>query len=1404
MESIVANAIKANAIKANAELKKQNKTRKKPCPIGTRYNNKTGVCDKIKLKIKIKEPELSVREPEDMPMPAPSVAAPSAPIPPTMPAPIPPTAPIPMPVQKTIRLPPCPKGTRRNKKGECKPVNVPLPMPVPVMPMPVEPSVEPMPVVPMPVEPMPVVPMPVEPAQKKARLPPCPKGTRRNKKGECIPNAAIQNAPIQNAPIPNAPIPNAPVEEPNAPLNIQNQNKNKRELLEREDLIQNTDTYDFLYPNLNDPAFNIKISERKEFNDNKYDGEIHTDIAAQAELLCNSDFELAPHQIFVRNFLSFQTPYNSLLLYHGLGSGKTCSAISIAEEMRDYMMQMGINSQIMIVASPNVQSNFRVQLFDERKLKKVDGTWNIRDCIGNKFLKEINPMNMKGLSQENVAKQIHRLIDTYYSFSGYVEFANYINKTSQIDDETLPEAKKNNIIRAKLRQVFNNRLIIIDEVHNIRVTEDNKDKRVADELLKLIKSVSTLRLLLLSATPMFNSYKEIIWLLNLMNMNDRRATIEARDVFTKDGNFKVSATGEEIGRQLLERKATGYISFVRGENPYTFPYRLFPKEFAPEKTFSATPYPTLQLNGTSALTQPIEHLSLYLVEIGEYQQRGYNYIVDRIKGGHIGNYKQMPNLENIETFGYTMMQQPLEGLNMIYPDERLFTVQPSFNSIELVGGEGLKRLLTFVEDPSTYFRSKFAYKPSTLERYGRIFAPAEIGKYSSKIKSICASILQSTGIILIYSQYIDAGLVPMALALEELGFTRAGEVPSLFEKPPVPKRSGGGASYVMITGDKGFSPNPAQDIKRLTNEDNITGAKVKVVLISQTGAEGLDLKYIRQIHILEPWYNMNRIEQIIGRGVRTCSHKALPFAQRNVELYLYGSLMRAGVSEETADLYIYRLAEVKAVQIGKVSRVLKEISIDCILNYGQTNFTEENMEAEGVKPVMLELASGGQLEYKVGDKPYSAICDYMESCAYTCRPNKEIPEDAVRLDTYNENFIMMNNDKLIYKIKQLMKERFFYQKKDLVVLLNVLNPYPLVQINAALHQLIENKTEYITDKYGRLGHLINIKDLYLFQPLELNENHSSLFERSVPLEVKRDKILVKLPKELKVHEAIIKLNENPLGPAQPAVAVNTELYAKISNDYKIATTKQIVIKGEKNWYMFCNLALNFLMQNGVEEKILHQLISEHMIDELYLADIENILKDYQQNPLYETEEVFKYIKAYISRQILTAKNLQGFLWRDKSKQVLLVREKGQGPQNAWRIAEAEDLKDFQPKLDENKTNILANLNSFIGFMHNFKAEDYVVFKTKDVNNSRDAGARCDQNSNKGKAIDILNSIVGAYKEPPSKNISQKEMCIIQELYLRLFDKERKNKKRWFLSPPEAVLTNIEKYSTAEKKGKKKV
>merc|ERR1711871_1874478 len=272
-----------------------------------------------------------------------------------------------------------------------------------------------------------------------------------------------------------------------------------------------------------------------------------------------------------------------------------------------------------------------------------------------------------------------------------------------------------------------------------------------------------------------------------------------------------------------------------------------------------------------------------------------------------------------------------------------------------IGKNGLSEVMSYTEikgnNPMKY---NFDYK---YKEFGKIFSKSELFKYSAKMASICNIIEKSEGIVIIYSQYIDSGVVSMALALEEMGFTKYNNEPdmkSLLKTPPEPidaltmkpqSETLGEfqpAQYVMITGDRTYSPNNSEIIKNVNHKDNKNGEKVKVVLISKAAAEGVDFKNIRQIHITEPWYNMNRIEQIIGRGVRTFSHKNLPFNKRNVELYLHGTLL-SNEDEESADLYIYRLAEKKAIQIGVVSRILKENAVDCILNKEQTNFTEEKM-----------------------------------------------------------------------------------------------------------------------------------------------------------------------------------------------------------------------------------------------------------------------------------------------------------------------------------------------------------------------------------------------------------------------------------------------------------------------------
>ena len=1146
--------------------------------------------------------------------------------------------------------------------------------------------------------------------------------------------------------------------------------------------INSSDKYNYLYPNIDDINFSKKLSQHKQFNDTKYDGKIY-DITKYAETVCNQQFEISPHQQFVKNFLSFQTPYNGLLLYHGLGSGKTCSAIGVAEDMREYMKQIGSQQRIIVVASPNVQENFKIQLFDENKLKLEDGLWNIRSCVGNKLIREINPMNLRGLPKEKVVSEIKKLINSYYLFLGYIEFANYIIRTTNIGDIEIKN--KDVLIKRKLNDVFNNRLIIIDEVHNIRISEDNKDKRVAKQLFKLVKEVDNLRLLFLSATPLYNSYKEIIWLLNILNLNDNREEISIRDIFDKDGEFKKNEKGELVGKELLIQKATGYISYVRGDNPYSFPFRIWPSLFNQPNNLKIDNYPRMQLNN-KIIQEGIKYLSLYMSKIGFIQDKAYTYIINKKSKTELENIENENENEN-DNLGYMELQRPIEALNMVYPNVNLLNDE-DFNIEDVVGRNGLNNIMTYDDNNNPPSKSNFEYK--NFEKFGAIFSKNEIGKYSCKIKSICDNILNSDGIILIYSQYLDSGIIPMCLALEELGITRFGTTPSLFKNKPVENldlntytntsgKDTKPAKYTIIAGDQKLTPRTsrANDLAILTSNSNKNGELIKVILISQAGSEGIDFKNIRQVHIMEPWYNMSRIEQIIGRGVRNCSHKDLPFMERNVELFLHGTELLSN-EEESADLYVYRFAEHKAIQIGKINRILKEISVDCLLNNEQLNFTEENMK----QIVEQKLSNRDIIKYSVGDKPYSNQCDYMSSCLYSCKPNNEIGQ--VNEDTYNVYFASNYQDIIIERIKALMKERYFYKSNEFIKSISVNKNYPLVNIYYAIDVLLNNKNEIIFDKYNRPGNLINIGDYYLFQPIEITNKNISIFERSVPLQIKRksinyiidDKVENDKKKLEKIEEIKNDIKEFKDGK---------KLANQLKTNFNLATTKQVIIRGEDNWYKFASLIFEKLEEEGYDKSLLHDLLIVNLIESLLFSDSIELL-NYLYNSELDTFE--KLLKNYYDLKIINYKDIEGILVVKDEKSILLVFNKNK---NEWLEAEPEDYNDFAGEIKKNlvKNN---NLNTIVGFIGPFKNE-YMIFKVKQLNKKRNKGARCDQ-SGKADTIKLLNMIVGdnKYNSTNTKGINQKQLCVLQEFLLRIYDYENKNGKRWFVSPSEAILINIEK------------
>jgi len=1447
-----------------------------------------------------------------------------------------------------------------------------------------------------------------------------------------------------------------------------------------------------LYPTLNDPNFNTKIALRKEFFDTKMDVDNSKNVMEEAEVLCNAQIELAPNQQFVRNFLSVETPYNSLLLYHGLGTGKTCSAISVAEEMRDYMKQMGITQQIIVVASPNVQENFRLQLFDERELREIEpGVWNIRACTGNKFIKEINPMNMKGLTRDKIIKQIRRLISSHYLFFGYNEFANYARANASSigvsqDDAVIQEVRRKGVKGAaaapvessakkgrksaaelakaaemetlaietlsvtKLRKLFANTLIIIDEVHNIRITDDNRDKRVAKILFQIVQKVNNVRLLLLSATPMYNSYKEIVWLINLMNLNDRRATIDITDVFDDRGNFRLDADGREIGKELLVRKATGYVSFVRGENPYTFPYRVYPREHSPEFSLlarlhgdagavaGAVGYPRRQLNGRY-IEQPIEHMDVYMTRVGDIQEAAYRFIINDMKAMYIYKKSAMvrrkkaaaaaaaaaaeaekgkskgkekgkgkgkgkaasaaaagtgtgtgsvastgnvidettvvesadfPSFENMDTIGYAAVQRPLEALNMVYPHPSLIEYindpNDEFDITACIGKEGLRHIMSYEEVGNPPMRQNFEYRPefirgfklprgeTTTKTSYRIFAPDNIGRYSAKIKNITDKVMVSDGVILIYSQYIDGGVVPIALALEELGFIRysvAGGNSSLFRSKPAqnidsitmlpqrrhqaehPDQPFRPARYSVITGDPTISPDNLHELKALTSENNTNGENVKVVIISVAGSEGLDFKNIRQVHILEPWYNMNLLEQIIGRAIRNCSHKRLPFAQRNVELYLYGTEL-SNPDIEAIDLYLYRLSEFKAIKIGVVSRVLRTSAVDCLLNVQHNTQTAAQLN----QVVQLNLSSRKQIDYQVGARPYSALCDYMERCEYVCRPTfsngrpiqeqsdlygmgddddsdddegaqgrgrgRERREADVRLDTFNEKFMSMNLDKIIHKIRDLYKESYFYKKtgrNGIIAHVNAIRQYPIAQINLALSQMLTDPNEYVNDKYGRLGRIINVGDYYLFQPIEITDKRISIHERSTPVPFKHTAIEYPLPENI-TEDYLGILSKSgvsalaPSGPTGASVVPNKKVAKKVAAEVAglasasasasadvvsevvapelpapasaapepettaentlgmlfdtFETCKTVFEKPTKeqdDWYYYCGKVILQISQTDefqISMDELHELVIANLIEHLTFDESIGILNYlYQKNngsmepsggsassgsggsggsasmAIQNLSTFERMILQYYARQVIhrplvgrraaaaagaAATSVipedKGMLLFNKAKKELFELVVLRYETREWVSAEPEDERDFSLLLAKVQTEQIKKMNMMVGFISLFKME-YLVFKVKVMSKKRDKGARCDQ-SGKTDAMTIINTALGLnaltqgdeYKltTENTKFRTQKELCVFQEFLLRTFDRKAINGKKWFFTPCEALLCDIER------------
>lgn len=725
-------------------------------------------------------------------------------------------------------------------------------------------------------------------------------------------------------------------------------------------------------------------------------------------------------------------------------------------------------------------------------------------------------------------------------------------------------------------------------------------------------------------------------------------------------------------------------------------------------------------------------------------------------------------------------------------------------------------------------KHNYEYQPNVLKKYGRIFSPDELPKYSAKISEICDAIKRSNGIVLIYSQYIDGGVVPMALALEEMGFLRyshaySGNNKHLFKVPPtspidsltmIPlsresKTTFQPAHYIMITGDKGLSPSNTEDVKYATNADNMDGSKVKVIIISKAGSEGLDFKAIRQVHILEPWFNMNRIEQIIGRGVRNLSHCALPFKQRNVQIYLHCTLID-GAEEEAADLYLYRLAEKKATQIGKVTRVLKASAADCILHIGQTNFTVEKLSSlVANQNIRLELSSKRpnsgevrEVDFRIGDMNGSELCDYM-SCEYQCNPKAPKNMESNSL-SYNEHNLESNIYYIIGRIKQIFRERHVYTLDQICTAINVLRVYPIAQIYYVLSKFVDNRNMVLFDKYGRFGYLLNRGKYYEFQPVEITDTRISVRDRSVPVEYKRGNIIL----ELNDRISNVKQNAATKKALVNAIEENidyADLIKEIRGLVNVVKTPHSIKSTEMDWYKNANRALEHLhIVHGFNESMLIKYVIYHYLDSASYLVKRTLFEYVADERVFEDDpEIEIHVSSYFSNFIMISKNgdKQGIYIANRENVQLLIREIGYDAEDIeWKEGDKFDATDFAKSFAEKYIIDKTTFNDIVGYMIQFKDQD-MSFYYKNIHLKRNKkGRRCDRSGGKAPIIDMLNRVTKPkmYTEENTSTLMYSgSLCVVLEMLLRKFNEDAELKKIFYLTPEQAIQNKITGFSTSK-------
>jgi hypothetical protein len=835
------------------------------------------------------------------------------------------------------------------------------------------------------------------------------------------------------------------------------------------------------YPETIDSFFNQKIYKKKEFNINELNA--YSEKAIQVRNM-DSNFKITNTQSFVKTFLSEETPYKGLLLWHGVGVGKTCAAISIAENF--------IYKQVNILLPSNtLKQNWKDEIINIKKelYKKKN---SIVQCTGNTYIDKLDidywkqtlDKDEKGeydIRKLKLTKRINKVISEHYTFTTYMTLANSIEK----DFKKIEKKSKGMFVYSKqiqyIKERFSDQIYIMDEIHQTRSNggiSETENKKIRPFLEMIARYAMNTHFILLSATPMYNITDEIRWILNLLLWNDGRGAVP-ENIFDANGLLLRPNTADINYEHILINKSRGYISHLRGENPYTFPIKLTPyiEGRDEEDIFLPTPFKYIEKGTIKKFSDVSDDMSCFKhIERVSFL---YPDIFSKWQYSFIETLLLKKKKLDLTTIGllvkYSNIMYPVLNDDGSIDNTLMGTIKDGFNKFSNYKYEYLYDTYPFmkISDTDDTDTEPLLLKKHSIKIYNiikSIQASHPIVKKGYKKGAILKDVEHpGGGIVFIYSKLRDFGIKPTAFALEELGMNRYvlhKDAEYMGDNLLIRERDDNDrfcafnkCSYKDIPDDKihtfiqaryiyldGSIPKPTLNLlvkeargEGVSNQTNTYGENILVILGTRVVEVGISFFNVRQIHLLEPWFHFNEMIQVVGRGSRNFSHKSLQKEHRNLMVYLHVGTQQEMDRVETVDEKLYRDSYCKKKNMIQVELLLKENAIDCQLNK-KGNLFIENKDGEdsyyekgslhmdiydSIRPIKRNKRF-------VGDEDYSLSCNLQKCREFTCTHIDISEEETIDTSTFSQSDNARNVNQSKILIKNLFTKKHFYELKDLL------------------------------------------------------------------------------------------------------------------------------------------------------------------------------------------------------------------------------------------------------------------------------------------------------------------------------------------------------------------------------------